>query len=231
MNIDLSQKAVNAALSGNWERAEEMNRQILNVTPNDVDALNRLAKAYYELSDIKKAKLIANKVVKIDPFNKIALKSLEKWNKLKGGSTKGKITTSPSAFLEEPGKTKIVTLLHPGSSKAIANLDAGERVKLNDHGHRMSISTIDSKYLGKLPDDISARLKKLIGFGNEYEVFVKSADKKEVKVFIRETKRAKQLSDMPSFTGEKIDYISFTPPELVHERDRGPVESESEYDE
>lgn len=229
MHQDLSQKAVSAALSGDWEKAEELNKSIIKTTPNDVDALNRLAKAYAELGDINKAKKTALQVVKIDPFNKIALKSLDKWKRLRGQDTKKYLTTNPSAFLEEPGKTKIVTLLHPGSSRTIAALDAGDKVKLNDHGHRMSISTFDAKYLGKLPDDLSARLKKLIGFGNEYEVFIKSASKKEIKVFIRETKRSDRLIDIPSFTGEKIDYISFTPPELVH--DRNDMISIGEHDE
>lgn len=218
MNQNLSQKAVSAALSGDWRKAEEFNKTILKITPRDVDALNRLARAYAELGDIDKAKKTAVKVIKIDPFNKIALKSIDKWKRLRKKDVTRSSATDPSAFLEEPGKTKIVSLLHPGSSKAIATLDAGDEVKLNVHGHRMSICTSDSKYLGRIPDDLSARLKKLIGFGNEYKVYIKSANKRDVNVFIRETKRISKLADIPSFTSEKIDYISFTPPELVHNK-------------
>jgi len=38
-------------------------------------------------------------------------------------------------------------------------------------------------------------------------------------VFIRETKRVKEVADIPSFTSEKINYISFTPPELIHKKE------------
>jgi hypothetical protein len=35
-------------------------------------------------------------------------------------------------------------------------------------------------------------------------------------VFIREVERGKNVSSILSFPIEKIDYVSFTPPELVH---------------
>lgn len=217
MNQDLPQQAISAALKGDWKDARKINQSILKTNSSDIDALNRLAKAHAELGDITSAKKVASKVVKIDPFNKIALKSIDKWKRLKKSDIKGGSATDPSAFLEEPGKTKIVTLLHPGSTKVIAALDAGDEVNLNDHGHRMAIIS-GSNYLGRLPDDLSARLKKLMGYGNEYKVFVKSTNKREVKVLIREVTRAKELEDIPSFPSEKIDYISFTPPELVHDK-------------
>ena len=110
-------------------------------------------------------------------------------------------------------------LINLGDKGVIAKLDAGDDVKLNAHGHKISICTKDSKYLGRIPDDISARMKTLISRGYEYGVWVKSVDKAEVKVFIRELKRSSSSSDVPSFSTEKIDYISFTPPELVHKKE------------
>ncbi len=229
MNENLAQKAVSAALKGNWEEAKEINLQILKSSSKDIDALNRLARAYAELGDMQMARKSARKVIKLDPYNTIATKSLEKWKGLKKGDT---ITSKPSAagtFLEEPGKTKIVSLIHLGDSKTIVKLDAGDEVKLNPQGHRVSVSTNDGKYVGRLSDDISSRLKKLIKLGNKYQTFIKSAEPGEVKVFIRETHRTEKLADIPSFSTEKIDYISFTPPELVHKKKAIPqIESEEE---
>lgn len=228
MKQDLAQKAVNFALSGEWEEALKLNKQILKENPKDVDALNRLARTYAELGNLQKARTTAKKVVKIDQFNSIAVKSLDKWKGLKKGET---ITSGPSSartFLEEPGKTKIVSLLHLGGAKVIAKLDSGDQVKLKIQSHRISITTSDGKYIGRLSDDLSARLKKLISYGNEYQAFVKSTDKSDVKIFIRETKRSEQLSDIPSFSTDKIDYISFTPPELVHKKDVIQLDAEEE---
>jgi hypothetical protein len=84
--------------------------------------------------------------------------------------------------------------------------------------HKANIVTSDGKYIGRLPDNLYARLKELMKYGNKYAVYIKSVEKNDVKVFIRETKRSDKVSDIPSFPAEKIDYISFTPPELIHDK-------------
>ena len=220
MHRDLAQEAINAALTGDWKKAIELNKLLLEKDPKDVDALNRLARSYAETGKITKARSLAEKVIKIDSFNTIAAKSLQKWKTLKiknnGVFTTG--TSSAQFFLEEPGKTKIAALVHAGDSSQLATLDSGDEVHLNNHGHRASITTPDGKYVGRLPDDLSSRLRKLLSYGNKYRVFIKSIDKKEVKVFIREIYRSPKQGDIPSFSSEKLDYVSFTPPELVHSK-------------
>ena len=79
MDLDLAQKAVTHALAGHWKEAVKLNNEILKKDPKDVDCLNRLAKAYAETGNIKKAKSITEKVLKIDSFNSIAAKALKKW--------------------------------------------------------------------------------------------------------------------------------------------------------
>ena len=209
MNEDLAQKAVTAALAGDWKEAEKINKQILKGDKSDVDTLNRLARAYAEQGNLKKAKETAQKVLKINPFNQIANKSLKKWKSLRRGEKTVSGPSSAEAFLEEPGKTKMVSLLHLGASSALAKLDAGDEVKLTPHKHRVSVTTLDGKYIGRLPDDIAAILRKLTKHGNEYQTLIKSVEPKDVRVFIRETKRSEKLKDVPSFPAEKISYISF----------------------
>jgi len=219
MDIDLAQKAISAALLANWKEAEKLNREILRETPEDVDALNRLSRASAELGDLKKAKRIAEKALRLDPFNTIASKSLSRWKGLRSSGSPSSVIGQPDAFLEEPGKTKMLSLLHLGDAKILAKLDAGDEVALTPHSHRVSVITQDGKYVGRLPDDISARLRKLISLGNSYKVLVKSINPGEIKVFIREVERAQKLIDTPSFAPEKLDYVSFTPPELVHKKE------------
>lgn len=231
MEKDLAQEAIDLALAGKWDKAAKLNKVILEENPKDIEALNRLARAYSELGKIGKARKTSKDVLKIDPFNTIANKALEKWKGLKQGETYKSGPSSAQSFLEEPGKTKIVCLLHPGAPDLIAKLDSGDRVKLNTHSHKVSVCTVDGKYVGKLPDDLSARLRKLIKFGNEYQSYVKSVNKKEVRIFIRETHRVPKLVDIPSFSTDKIDYISFTPPELVHKRGNIATNVQGEEDE
>lgn len=216
MDDSLAQKAVNLALTGNWEEAVKVNLQIIKDTPDDVDALNRLGRAYAEVGEMTKAKTTAEKVLKIDSVNPIAVKSLEKWKSLKKTDKLSSSAISSDAFLEEPGKTKIVTLLHTGDSDCLAKLSPGDIVKLLTHPHRVSVITSDGKYVGRLPDDLAARLRRLIKLGNDYQVLVKTVDSKEARVFIREVVKSPEAHDFISFPTEKIEYISFTPPELVH---------------
>jgi tetratricopeptide (TPR) repeat protein len=229
MDIDLAQKAISAALSGSWQEALKFNLQIISQNTNDIDALNRTARCYAELGQAKKAVATCGKALKIDPFNSIAVKSMKKWKSLKAGEKyNGQVGVSPELFLEETGKTKLVPLLHVGDSKSLATLDSGDEVKLNPKSHRIPVLSVDGKYIGRLPDDISARLRKLIEAGGIYKVLIKSADSKEVTVFIREIQKAESFKDSPSFPSEKIEYVSFTPPELVHKK--GPVTTIIEED-
>ena len=219
MHKDLAHLAVVAALSGDWDKAIDINKDILKEDKENTDALNRLARAYAESGDTTKAIKISQKVIRIDPYNSIAIRCMEKW---KGLDHEDKSDTarvsSVNDFIEEPGKTKLVALIHIGNPKLLSKIDSGDEVRLNPHGHRMSVCTHDGKYIGRLPDDIGAKLKILTKMGNEYKVIIKCSEPKVVRVFIREIKSTPELKDIPSFTHDKVDYISFTPPELVHKK-------------
>jgi len=219
MDEELAQKAVASALTGDWETAVKLNKTLLKQDSNNTETLNRLAKAYFESSEIKKAKATLQKILKIDQFNQIACKNLNKWKTLNASKNKPAKKCSVTNFIEEPGKTRIVSLLHPGDTKIIGKLNAGDEVTLMPHAHRVSIISDEGKYIGRLPDDLAARLRRLIKLGNTYQVLIKSLEPKNVKIFIRETQRSAKCLKTPSFPAEKVEYISFTPPELVHKKD------------
>jgi tetratricopeptide (TPR) repeat protein len=220
MRKDPAQAAISAALTGEWKRAIEANLNILSDTPDDIEALNRLARAYSETGNLAKAKLTAKNVLKLDPFNPIATKCLSKWILSKKSVFNGSTNHNHGAktFLEESGRTKITSLLNLGSTKTITSLDTGDMLSLNAHKHKVTVCTMDGVYVGKLPDDVSARLRVLIKQGYKYHVLVKSIAPSHVKLFIKEIDRPKKHKDTPSFNPEKIEYNSFTPPELVHNR-------------
>lgn len=219
MNEDPAQQAVQAALNGNWDEAIKLNKEVLKEDSKDIDALNRLARAYSEKGNFKEAKKNANKVLKIDPFNTIANKAINKWKAAKKIKTDNAKIGAPQSFLEEPGKTKITNLLHLGDAKTIAALDSGDELEIKSHMHRVNLVTSGGTYVGRLADDLASRLKNLMKYGNKYQAFVKSIEPSEVKVFVREVKRSDKLKDIPSFSSDKIDYVSFTPPHLVHKKE------------
>jgi len=186
MDSELAQKAILAALKGKWKDAVKYNKSALKDCPDDVQTLNRLAKAYCELGKINQARLFCKKVIKIDPFDSIALRNLENWENLKASERTSSGASCAADFIEEPGKTKLVSLLYLGDPRIISKLSAGEDLILSPHSHRVSVTTKDFKYIGRLPDDLSAKLRRYVKLGSSYRVIVKSVDRRNVVIFIRE---------------------------------------------
>lgn len=228
MQRGLAHQAISEAFAGNWKKCILINKQILKSDKKNVDALNRLARSYAKLGDIKKARKTTDIVLKINPFDPIAQKAYLRWKEIKPGESHTCSTFNSQTFIEEPGKTKIVTLLHLGSHEIVAEIDSGDEVIMAPHGRRISVTTNIGKYLGRLPDDLSARLKRLIQKGYEYKVHIKSNDESCIKVFIREDSRPPKFSDYASFPLEKLRYVSFTPPEKVHDKSNLVTETEED---
>jgi tetratricopeptide (TPR) repeat protein len=232
----LAQKAIRLALCGKWKEALAINLQILKNEPKNLDALNRAARASSELGQIKQARKFAEKVLKIDayetsPAHKIAQKSLEKWKTADSSPKQPTTNLSSTLFLEEPGKTKIVNLINLGDTKLILNLSSGDEIKIVPRGKSICVVTGNNKYLGRIPDDLSARLIGLIKHGNSYQALIKTANKNEVKIFLREAQKAESLKDIPSFPAEKVHYVAFTPPELVRDKENIFTSTESDEEE
>ena len=224
--MDLIQQAIHASLSKDWKQAIKLNLQILKTTPDDIDALNRLAKAYLSSGHKTKAQTIYKKSLKIDRFNPIATKGLEnlKTYRVERKINHASVVNISSAFLEEPGTTKTVSLIRLSDTKTLSRLQPGDEVRLQAHEHCVSIVNLLSEYLGRLPDDLASRLRPFIKSGNTYQAWVKSLDvvgdnpsKNNLKIFIREINRSPKFRNTPSFPNtEKLSYAAFTPPELVH---------------
>jgi len=214
---DLVKQAVNAALSGDWKSAVKVNQSLLKQNPKDLEALNRLARAYFETGLKTKAEETYKKVLRIDKFNPIASKSLEllKTSRIVRGPKKTG-AYPPPVFLEEPGLTKTVTLIRPGDPKVISRLHPGDPVMVVPRDHIVSVTSSDNAYLGRLPDDLASRLLPLLKSGNRYHAWIRSQEG-GIKVFIKEIYKSPKHKHIPSFpVTEKLTYAAFTPPELVH---------------
>ena len=202
--FDLSQQAINAALSYNWENAISINEKIIEENENDIDALNRLAYAYIQIGKIEKAKKNYRKVLSLDQYNFIAQKNLNRINSMPKGSkvfpqSCKNINLSPSLFIEEPGKTKTVSLTHIAPASIISKLHIGETVMLRAKKHSIEVRDQSKNYLGAIPDDIAFRLIRFLKAGNSYLINIKNVQKNCLAVFIREIKRGKRFLNQPTF--------------------------------
>lgn len=196
----LARRAIAAALANDWASALSANLEILKDEKQDVDALNRAAKAYLQMGDIKNAVACSEEVIAIDPLNPIAERCLVKCSALGAGGAIPSASFSPNnIFLEVPGKTKIVSLVNLCETVSLARLNAGEVVQMIPKMHKVTVATTDEAYIGRLPDDLAIRIIYFYRNGNEYEACIKSVSEAEVKVFIKETKRSETLAHLPSF--------------------------------
>jgi tetratricopeptide (TPR) repeat protein len=200
MYDNLARRAINAALANEWDLAREVNLTILQDSPNDADALNRLARAHMQLGDYDSAVECANKVLTIDPLNPIATRCSSKCNALKGhGLTNNNSVGTDYVFLEVPGKTKIASLINLCDNAILARLDAGCQVNMKPTAHKVTITAFENIYIGRFPDDLAMRIIYLIKNGNEYTTHIKSVTENDIKIFINEVKKAPGIAHIPSF--------------------------------
>lgn len=228
-------RAIDAAIKGKWEEAIVLNLKILESSPNNVAALNRLAKAYLEAGEIAKSIKVLKKVLRVDKYNTIAKKNFQrisevhaKCKKLNGRNTHA--INSSCLFLEEPGKTKVVRLLNLAPKSNLLSVNTLDEVLLTPKRHTIQVVSIENKYIGALPDDISKRLTTLIKGGNKYEAFIKSAEKKAIDIFIRETHKSQKFKNQPSFLTRLKDLKEAESRlEQYEDKEEKPEEEETDY--
>lgn len=203
---DLHKKAINAAITCNWQSAIEINKQILETEPQNTEVLNRLAKAFFETGSYSEAKKIYTKVLEIDPYNTIAEKNLKKASSLKKDgaiSSSQSMTLSPAMFLEEPGVTTLVNLIKIAEPQKLLKLSPGTVVNLVPKKRGVSVTDSKDVYLGAFPDDSSFHLLKLLNGGNKYMAIIKSVRPPSgLTILVRETFRSKKFKNQASFLDE-----------------------------
>ncbi|TSC86850.1 MAG: TPR protein [Microgenomates group bacterium Gr01-1014_7] len=208
---NLSGLAIDAALTSRWDEALKLNRKIIKLDPQNVDALNRQARVYMEMGRYNLAKKYYSQVAKIDPYNPIALKNLkiikafkpngrnEEYHENHTGGVSPSFKLEASLFLQEPGKTKVVALLKVAEPQKLSQAYCGMKVNMVVKNHGITIIDPNLNYLGVLPDDTSHHLLKLIRGGNKYDLFIKSIRVNGLAVLIKETHRSKRFKNQPSF--------------------------------
>lgn len=202
---NLQKQAIDAALDSRWNEALKINKQIIKLDPQNVDALNRQARCFMELGKNNLAKKYYLETLKFDPYNPIALKNLKIIKAFKGSGngepipSDGQVKIAPALFLQEPGKTKVVTLLKVAEPKILSQTFCGMEVSLIVKNKKIIVTDQNGDYLGVLPDDICHHLIRLLRGGNKYNIIIKSIKVNGLSVLIRETYRSKRFKNQASF--------------------------------
>ncbi len=184
-----TREAIQLAVESRWQEAAVTNKNILELFPNDVDALNRFGRALMELGEYEKAKEAYSKALKQDPKNQIAQKNFSRLSLLEGKDRKKPTAPHkimPHIFVEEIGKAGVVILENLAATPILARMSAGNQVSLRVRGQSLTTETAEGEYLGKVESRHGLRIIKLIEGGNKYAAAITSVSLDEVKIIIKE---------------------------------------------
>ena len=204
-----AEQAIQLAMQGQWEEAAKVNRIIIDVFPNDVDAFNRLGKACTELGRYAEAREAYGKALGLDPHNSIAQKNLARLSSLGDAAApraEAGTKLSPQLFISETGKTGVTALVRPAVDVA-ARLTAGDEVFLRRQNSSLMVENAQGEYLGEVEPKLSMRLIKLIDGVNRYAAAIATLARDNVRIIIKETyqdpSQAGKLS-FPATAGESF---------------------------
>ena len=200
---DLDREAVALAMKGEWERAAEVNRAILELFADDVEAMNRLTKALMELGNYDEARSVVDRVCQVAPHNTIARKNRARVDQMRGkpaATTRhARAAGAPQLFIGESGKNASTTLLHTPNNLSPAAVSPGDAVDLVIEHHAIGVYSEDGQFLGQVDPHIGHRLSRLIEGGNTYAAAVIGAHDDGIIIMIHETSRHRSLQNVASF--------------------------------
>lgn len=218
---ELTKLAIKSAYNQNWEEAISINQQILDQDPNNTDALLRTGLAYLQLQDYKKAKGVYNKVLEMDPINKIAL---DKMKLVKEKKTEDFIVPNNDSLLKEPGASIEVPLdiLTKGITSDKFKFDDELIIKIS--GKTISVHRNDDKQslINYLPDQVvkgvlkakslnaTITVKFIGGKDKKIKVLINSSEsvfpseKQEIKPYIKSVGES-EMSELSEITSDNDD--------------------------
>ncbi len=205
-----SKQAIALAMQGRWREAVAANKSLIENFPNDVDAYNRLGRAYMELGEYSQAKEAYSRAMELDPYNTIAKKNLQRLSHLGErvvGSEGAFHKVEPQHFIEETGKAGVVNLYRLAPGEILAKMVAGDRVYLRVDGSSLIVQDGRGEYLGQVEPKHGQRLIKLMKGGNKYTATVISSTEEMMTIIIREVYQDPSQAGQLSFPAKGFKHI------------------------
>jgi hypothetical protein len=205
----VSKQAITLAMQGRWREAVAANESLIETFSNDVNAYNRLGKAYMELGEYAQAKRAYAKALELDAYNTIAKKNLARLARLGEApvASEESLKAEPQQFIEEAGKAGVVNLVQLAPPEDLAKIVAGDRVNLKVRGSSLIVENSRGEYLGEVEPKHGHRLVKLMEGGNKYSAAIINSNETMVTVIIRETYQDPSLVGQISFPAKVSEAV------------------------
>lgn len=205
-----SKQAISFAMEGRWREAITANKEIIQSLPSDVDAFNRLGRAYMELGEYAQAKESYSRAAEIDPFNAIAKKNLRRLSYLNESAAVAENNASkvePEIFIEEVGKAGVVNLYALAPHETRLKMSTGDKVFLKVNVVNLAVENAMGEYLGQVEPRHGRRLVRLMEGGNKYTAAIVSTNEDRMTVIIREVYQHPSQAGKPSFPTKALEGV------------------------
>ena len=215
----MAEQAVKLAVSSRWDEAATLNRELLRVFGDDVDALNRLGKSLSELGQVTEARSSYQRALEMEPNNQIARRNLDRLMRMSDEAASGQPASQvdTSLFIEETG-TATMSALQAVDAASAAVLDAGDLVELRVEGRAVNVHNMAGAYIGMVEPRIGLRLARMIEAGNRYSAAVVSVSGSDIRVILRETfQHPSQIGRVSFPQGRISDVRGYTRRNLLRE--------------
>ncbi len=197
--------AIKQAQEGQWQEAAATNKNILNIFPQEPDALNRLGKALSEIGHYSEARQAYSQTLKYSPDNAIARKNLDRLALLQevpAQTLAGVERIDPRLFIEETGKTGMTELINLSPTSILAKVGVGDRVQLHVNGHTLLVRNASNEDIGQIEPRLANRLINFIDGGNRYAAAILAMDRGQVRLIIREDYQHPNMFGKVSFPSQ-----------------------------
>ncbi len=211
----VTKQAIALAMEGRWQEVVAANKALLGNFPDDIDAYNRLGRAYMELGEYALAREAYEKSIKLDPYNNIAQKNLNRLALLHEKTGPGETRVQkvePQQFIKEVGKAGVVNLVSLAKPEVVGKLVTGASLNLRIAGVNLMVDNSNGEYIGQVDLRNGQRLVKLMEGGNRYNAAVVSATADgNVSIIIRETYQDPSQAGRLSFPSRDTEPVHWTP--------------------
>lgn len=235
------------ALAGHWDEAITLNLRIIERSPRDAEAHNRLGRALLALGRYSEATDAYSDALRADPANLIARRNLQRLETLRQRDDSAP-TPAPDVpleaesgnsprttiFIEEVGKTWVDELVNPPPSDVLVDIYPAQQLELIVEGSRLVVATRDGRRLGEIEAKTAERVIQLMSGGNRYEVYSLGLSAHSLRVILRETYHEPALAEKISFPRQITSRAYLRERDLLRQRDESDfffTDDEDEEDE